>query len=106
MDELLRGGGELKKKPVPTVLCLLLVSLKAYFNLNRRNRHNLSPPIATYTQSNRSKYKLSYLERAADRLRTDFREANVVELSFLHHFIENLCIVFDLVVRVASRRLE
>ena len=43
---------------------------------------------------------------AANSLCTDFRQADVVELSFLYHFIEHLGIVFDFVVRVASRRFE
>ena len=50
--------------------------------------------------------KGSDLVRAANSVCTDFRQADIVELAFLYHFIEYLGIVFDFVVRVASRRFE
>lgn len=41
LDELPREGEGIKQIPVLTIFCLLLVGLKAYFNLDRSNRHNL-----------------------------------------------------------------
>ena len=52
------------------------------------------------------KKKVSYFVRAAYGLCLNFRETDVVELSFLNHFIEHLRIMLNLIIRVPSGRLE
>ena len=47
-----------------------------------------------------------YLVCATYGVCVDFRQTDVVKLSFLDHLIEHFRIVLDLVVRVAPRRLE
>ena len=44
--------------------------------------------------------------RAAYRLCTHYRQTDVIELSFLDHFIEETGLLLDRVVRVKSPRLE
>jgi hypothetical protein len=48
----------------------------------------------------------SYLVRMAYSLCLNFRQTDVVKLSFLDQFIEHIRIMFNLVVVVASRWLE
>ena len=52
------------------------------------------------------KKKVWYLVRAAYGLCPNFRETDIVELSFLNHFIEHLRIMLNLILRVASGRFE
>jgi len=48
----------------------------------------------------------TYLVCATDSLCTNFRQTDVIELSFPHQFIEHFGVVLDLVIRVAPRGLE
>ena len=52
------------------------------------------------------KNHVSYLMRTAYSRCPNFRKTDVVKLSFLVHFIEHLRIMFNLVVRIASRGLK
>jgi hypothetical protein len=91
-----------------TVFGFLLVCLKAHFNLHRGDTRNLIRKICAYRGSGRTglKKKVSYLLRAAYGLCPNFRQTDVVELSFLNHFIEHLRVMLNLILRVTSRRLE
>ena len=44
------SDGERENVPMPTLPRLRLVSLKAYFDLDRRNRHDLTRCMCIYTQ--------------------------------------------------------
>jgi hypothetical protein len=96
---------------MPTVFGLLLVCLKAHFNLHRGDRRNLIRTMRTHTHIGGSGWtglekKTSYLVRTAHGLCLNFRQTNVVELSFLDHFIEHLHMLLNLILRVAPRRFE
>jgi hypothetical protein len=90
-----------------TVFGFLLVCLKAHFNLHHGDTRNLIRKIRAYRSGRTGiKKKVSYLLRAAYGLCSNFRQTDVVELSFLNHFIEHLRIMLNLIIRVTSRRLE
>ena len=87
-----------------TIFRLLLIGLKAYFDLDRCDGHNLT---RTCKHSYVSGWIIgTYLVCATDSLCANFRQTDVIELSFLHKFIEHFCVVLDLVIRVAPRGLE
>jgi hypothetical protein len=95
------------KAAVLTIFCFLPVDLKAHFDLDRRDRHDLSSQymhcVHVYEEWLK---KASHLVRTAYGLRPNGRQTNVVKLSFLHHFVEHLPILLDIVVQVESCWLE
>ncbi len=88
---------------VHTVFGLLLVGLQADFNLDGRNRHDLHKFVFTYVLLFKNRANLM---RTAYSFCADFGQANVIEFSFLHHFVQRFGILLDFIVRIASRWLE
>src|SRR5712691_5545724 len=87
-----------------TIFRLLLIGLKAYFDLDRCDGHNLT---RLYKHSYTSGcIIITYLVCSADSLCADFRQTDVIKLSLLHQFIEHFGVVLDLIIRVAPRGLE
>ena len=70
---------------VPTVFGFLLIRLQADFDLDSRNRHDL--PIFALRYAFFFDRNGTYLVRTAYSFRFDFGQANMIEFSFLHHFI-------------------
>ena len=92
---------------VPTVFGLLLIRLQADFDLDGCNWHDLHTFASMFVFCFPVFGKNgAYLVCTAYSFSTDLGQANIIEFSFLHHFVQRLGILLDFVIRIASRWLE